>query len=455
VLLLLAPPGAKAAAPGSEEITAAPPDVTLLRARQFLRAGRTAEAERLVSSAVAVAPADALLCLSGEIEFRRARFAEASKDFSAALALNPENARAHWGLGRIDQIHFRSDAAREHFSRAYALNHRDTDIILSFAEFVDDASARATLLRNVAFLARQEQPERAERAIADLRVLERLQGRAPARLAGAYKPYRVPLSGFRPAGVAQDGVLIPVRINGGKPLRLLLDTGARGIVVDSRAARNLDLETLTPAGLHGFGEDGVGASYLALAGRVSFGDLAFDECLVQVSAHSLTTGADGVAGIDLFERFQILIDPAAPALQLTPFEDTAVRSAGAIPAVGLRGLLLLNTRVEGREGLFLVDTGAAYTSVDRRLAPAAYLQGDSVTLSGAQGSLATAARVGTLRFQIDDRSLLDNQPVTLDLAPFSQIEGVEISGILGYSALRYSPLRIDLRHGTVEFVRAR
>ena len=73
---------------------------TLSHARQLLRAGQTEEADRLVHSGLSGAPDDGLLCLVGEIEFRRADFAAASSAFTGALEQNPQNARAHWGLVR-------------------------------------------------------------------------------------------------------------------------------------------------------------------------------------------------------------------------------------------------------------------------------------------------------------------------------------------------------------------
>jgi hypothetical protein len=453
--MYFAPNRAKAGTPESEASTPASlPVSTLSRARQLLRAGQTDEADRLVRNALLGAPDDGLLCLSGEIEFRRANFAAASSAFAGALERNPENARAHWGLGRIDQLHFRTDSARSHFLRAFALDNRDIDIILSYAEFVGDPTSRAILLRNVAMLAQHEQPERAEHAVAQLRILERLQGRTPGRLASPYATYRLPLTGFHPAGVHRDGLLIAVRINGGKPLRLLLDTGARGLLIDARSAKKLDLETITAGGLRGFGDSGSSGSRLALARTVSISDLVFEECLVEVSDHSLVDTADGVAGVDIFERFQIHLQPAAQVLELTPFADSAAGSGSSIPALGLRNLLLVNARLDdGKEGLFLVDTGAAFTSVARRLVPVQ--QGRPIDLQGAQGWLGGARRVGPLEFQVGGRSIVDMAPVALDLGQISQIEGVEISGILGFSVLGRSSLKIDLRNGTVDFARAR
>ncbi len=451
-----APPLAQAATPASENSLSAPiANSTLSRARQLLRGGRIADAEQLVHTALSSAPDDSLLCLAGEIQLRRANFPAASDAFTAALQRNSENARAHWGLGRIDQFYFRRDSARTHFARAFSLDHHDTDLILSFAEYVSDPAARATLLRNVAVLARQDQPERAARAIAELSVLDRLQGRAPARLASPYTVYRLPLTGFRPVGSSQMGVLVAVRINSGKPLHLLLDTGARGLSIDSHAARNLDLETLAPSGLQGLGDRPSAGSRLTLARTVTLGNLAFEECLIEVSDHSLTAGADGVLGADLFESFQIHLNPAEHSLELTPFESPASPSPNSIPALGHRNLLFVHASLEtGKEGLFLVDTGAAFTSVSRDLLSSALPQGLPVGLQGAQGPLAGGIRLASLEIQVAGKSVVD-APVALDLHRISQLEGVEISGILGYSLLGRSSLKLDLRHGTVEISKPR
>lgn len=463
-LLMALASGAARAAEGSAGVAVnlpapIPPAATASRARQLLNAGQTDLAERMVRAALAAGADDSLLCLSGEIQFRLARFPEAARAYEAAIALNPDNARAWWGLGRIEQANFREQRARDLFSRAFGLNHRDIDIILAYADFVTDPASKSILLDNVARLARVDQPERAERAVAQRLIQERLRGRTPGRLASPYAAYRLPLSGFRPNTSAQDGILVTARINGGKPLRLLVDTGARGIVIYARAARNLGLETIVASRLTGLGDPGGGESRVVLARRVEFGDLAFDECLVEVSERSLTTGADGVLGADVFGRFKIGVDAREGVLQLTPFDDSAAAppdvSQASVTAVGMRNLLLLKARVEGgKEGLFLVDTGAAFTAVSREYLPPALPLGRPVELQGAQGPVGGAFRVAPLAFRVGGLALVEHAPLAVDLRSISQLEGIEIAGILGYSMLGKTPFTIDLRTGIVEFARA-
>ncbi len=424
---------------------AAPPAACAARARQFLSAGQTDQAERLVRAALAAGTDDSLLCLSGEIQFRRANFAEATRAYEAAIVLNPDNARAWWGLGRIEQVHFRGQRARDLFSKAFSLSPRDTDIILAYAEFVTEPASKSTLLNNAARLANLDQPDRAGRAVALRQIHERLEGRAA---------YRLPLTGFRPTTAAQAGILVSARINGSKPLRMLLDTGARGITVNAGAARNLALETIVASRLGGFGDAGADESRVALARTVTFGDLAFEECIVEISGRSLTTGADGVLGADVFERFRIGVDARAGVLQLTAFDDSPRETSHpSVAAIGIRHLLLVKTRVEGgNEGLFLVDTGAAFTAVSREyLPPILRYQGQPVELRGAQGPLAGALRVAPLVLHVGGLPLVENAPLAVDLRSISQVEGIEIAGILGYSMLGRSPFTLDLRNGVVEF----
>jgi hypothetical protein len=395
----------------------------------------------------------------GRNPLSRARFPEAARAYEAAIALNPDNARAWWGLGRIEQANFREQRARDLFSRAFGLNHRDIDIILAYADFVTDPASKSILLDNVARLAGVDRPERAGRAVAQRLIQERLQGRTPGRLASPYAAYRLPLSGFRPNSSAQDGILVTARINGGKPLRLLVDTGARGMAIYARAARNLGLETIVASRLTGLGDPGAGESRVALARRVEFGDLAFEECLVEVSERSLTAGADGVLGIDVFGRFKIGVDAREGVLQLTPFDDPAAAppdvSQASVTAVGMRNLLLLKARVEGgKEGLFLVDTGAAFSAVSREYLPPALPLGRPVELQGAQGPVGGAFRVAPLAFRVGGLALVEHAPLAVDLRSISQLEGIEIAGILGYSMLGKTPFTIDLRTGMVEFAHA-
>jgi hypothetical protein len=218
-ILYLAPQRANAGAPDSEESSSVSPlNSTLSRARQYLRAGQTEQAERLVRAALASAPDDSLLCLSGESSF--AAPARERPAFAAALVPNPENARAHWGLGRIDELHFRGDRARP-FARAFSLNHRDIDII-SRMRTTSATPQRAPLC------CATSPPWPGRSSPSARNVPSPNCGFSSASRAAACAPVPTAPTGcplrLCPAGAGQAGVRCRF-ISSGKPLRLLLDTG--------------------------------------------------------------------------------------------------------------------------------------------------------------------------------------------------------------------------------------
>ena len=356
-------------------------------------------------------------------------------------------------MGRIEQAHFRPASARDFFAKAFSLNHRDTDIILSYTDFVSDPASKSVLLDNVARLANFDRPERSADAAARLQIQQRLQGRRPGRLSSPYVKYQLALSGFVPTVRLWPGMLVAARINGGRPLRLLLDTGARGIVIDSAAARKLDLETLAASRLGGFGDAGRSESRVALARSVTFGDLTLEDCLVEVAGQNLTAGADGVIGADVFESFRIGVDGRAGMLQLTPYDDSP---RDAIAGVGPGG--------RNREAAAGQGTGAGRQPgavpggygrcVHHGVAaiPSHCTRGGTlVEMQGAQGAIGSAFRAGPLSFEVGGLALTDAAPLVMDLRALSQAQGIEIAGILGYSTLGKSRFTIDLRNGLLEF----
>ncbi len=416
--------------------------------RALLRAGRLAEAEQVVRAVLENSTDDGW-CLAGELRFRRGDFDAARQAFEKAASLNPKDARAWWGLGRIELLYSRRESARGLFSRAWHLDPRDPEILLSCLDFVTDPAARSVMLRNVVALARISQPERAEWALARLAIEKRLAGRQAGTLDSPYTSYRIPLAGFRPAGARQFGLIVMARINGGRPLRLVLDTGARGIVVYRSSARGLALEPVVESQVGGLGTGGTAQSTLSLAETVALGDLRFRDCLIEVTNHQIASGADGVIGSGVLNGSW---SESHPAQGCWNWSRGAIRMpllcAGEQRAVNLGGLLLMRARTgSGSEGWFLVDTGAAFTAVDRDMAPVG-LQSMPVDLSGAQGD-AGASRLSLLSLHVAGRSLADPEAIAIDLDGISQHEGVEISGILGYSLLSRWPLTMDFHNGLV------
>ncbi len=433
-------------------------------ARKLLQGGRLDEAERLILSSAVHSTDAGLLALQGEIRFRRADFDGAAAAFRAAIRVDERCARAYWGLGRLELIQFHRNNARSLMSRAYGLDPRDPDIIRSYTEFATDPKSRETLLKNAIALTVNEDRQAAAASLNQLVMEKRLNGSPHGRLASGYRPYTVALKAYQPHGLIPAGLLTPVSINGGKILWLVLDSGASGIVINPKAAKRLDLDIVSETQITGLGGGAVGGA-MGVAHTVRVGEhFQLENCAVEVLSGTFAEGADGVIGMDAFEAFQIRLDARSRTLELTPFEsgppevgtgrwigyDRTENSDQPSHAYGFRHFLLLRARVQGgKAGLFLVDTGSAVTSVARGTSGPPMGVASAMLLNGATGAVEGIFRISPLVLEVAGRTVGERDPVSMDLDEISRRQGVQISGILGYSVLRQSTVTINYRDGLV------
>ncbi len=406
----LLPPGAKVPTSSSDKIAE--------QARGLLRSGKVDQADRLIQNAREISPGDArLLCVWGDILFRRADFANAARAYQSALELNPDSASSYLGLARIAQVEFRRKSARDLFSKASRLNQDDPEI----------GSFYQTGLHTPAY----------------------------SKLSSAYTRYELKLTGFHPTSSSPSGTLVTAVINGGKPLRLVFDTGFSGMLINGKAARSLVLEAISGVRLiGGLGDSRPHPVAAALARTVAFGGLEFRDCLIQVDPGVVTPGADGVLGADAFSQFEIHLDARSRRLTLIPLADEGkaweetTQAAG--PVYAMNHLLLVKAKLNRqREGLFLLDTAAAFTSISEEIARP-WEHRSTVPLMGARGLLSHVFRVPPVELDFGGHPIIDRAPVAMDLKQMSQQIGVEISGVLGYSLLSSSTLTINYRDGIVQ-----
>jgi tetratricopeptide (TPR) repeat protein len=407
-------------------------------------------AASIVSLAGAHSDDARLLALDGDDAFRQAKFSVAEQAYRRAEQADRQNARAHLGLGRLEMIASHRNAARDEIAKAFQLDPHDPDIVLSYADFVSDVHSRIVLLRNYLALAGNGRVERVqiEEAAARLAITERLGQLESGRVASGYRAYRMNLTGYLPDGRNQTGWLISVRLNGGKPLRLIVDSGGDGIFVNSARAGAAHIERLTADRVSGAGSaaktnnDG---DYLGLAGRVSIGSLELEDALIHVTDATRFPNADGVIGLNVFEKFLIRVDPRLMVLDLAPLGDSA--GTDMMPAYRVGHLLLVRALQNTNPGFFMLDTGASFNAVSA----AGAIGGGDLEVLGAQGRVDGARRAQPMRIDVDGRVLMDDKPIRIDLREFSRHEGVEISGIIGYPLLGKSVLTVNYRDGLVQF----
>lgn len=448
---------AHAEAPHRELASSATPTPQTLRG--LLRAGKVSEASRQASALAASNPGDATVhALLGDVLFRQSRFAEAQDAYRAATNDGKGLARGFWGLGRIAQLKGQTELARRHFSAAFQRDPRDPDIVLSFADAVRDNESRATLLRNFVNLAANQDGDERKRedAAARLEIARRMGPEPLMRVLNAAESYDIKLEGYFPIGRKRTGVVLQIRLNGSRPLRMLLDSGAEGILVHQRAVRNLALERLADSSIGGLGRNGGVAGEVALARSVSAGPLTWENCLIRITPEAVVPGADGIIGLDMFRNFLVQLDFRQQILRLRsfPVERPPESAAASLTTFyQVQHFLLVPTLINGKgEGYFMIDTGSSFGAV---ISPEAawLIQPREAAVQGAGGLVEDAFSTSPIRVSVGAQEWLDPAPVTMNLARMSQTQGVEIRGIIGYPLLQNSVVTINYRDSLIEFAR--
>ena len=337
--------------------------------------------------------------------------------------------------------------AAQHYSAAYQNAPRDPDTIWAFANVVENAIARQVLLRNFLDLARDA---RVEDVRARLRIAEQIGTTPLAVLDSDYQSYSIPLLSIRSVGF-----VLRARINGGRELNLILDTGATGIVLNASAGSEMYLHFLADAVLSGFGTTQPITARIASAASFEAAGLKISNLLFHVSATDLTRAADGMIGLDVFENFLIRLDPSAHKLELTPFARSGATLGEGTAACQeclrfyrLGPLLLLRATVNGKAGgYFVLDSGSRYTMISNKLVP----QGGRAGLfAGAQGRQDITVPSTPVGIRLGQRSLIGFEYATFDPTYISAQNGVEIAGAIGYSLMRDLTLTVDYRAGVVQ-----
>jgi len=269
-------------------------------------------------------------------------------------------------------------------------------------------------------------------------------------LVSPYQPYELKLSSFYPAPNRPAGVLLRVSINGGRPLRMLLDSGAEFVVIGAKTARSLGLSSGSEMDLVGLGTR---PAKVGIAESVHVGPVSFRNCRVAIVEGQVVEGADGVIPLSLFSDFLLRLDLPEKVLRLIPYPREESPAAPPSRGATKHDVLLVAAVLNGqRNGYVLVDTGASCSAVSREVAR---------TLSGFQVvpevrlAAGTGAAIGqrissTAHFVIAERDLIADEVVTLDLSDLSLHYSVKVIGVLGFPALASYVLTIDYRNGRVK-----
>src|SRR5579862_4322103 len=273
---------------------------------------------------------------------------------------------------------------------------------------------------------------------------------APPQLVSPYQHYDLKLRTFIPSPRSPAGVLLSVRINAGRPLRMILDSGADLIVIGGKDARSAGLSGGAEIDLVGLGRR---IASVVQVETVEVGPVAYRNCRVAYVKGNVIDGADGVIPLKLFSDFIVRLNLTGETLGLIPYPIEGNPDVPPAGRIHKHDPLLVPTVLNGsRSGYVVLDTGAYRSAVSGEAARtlSGFPMVPEVRVAAGTGA-ASGQRVSSLiHFAIADRDLIADDVVALDLSNLSRHYGVEVLGVLGFPALTPYVLTVDYRSGQVK-----
>jgi tetratricopeptide (TPR) repeat protein len=485
-----------------------PAQVGLIRA--MLRQQKIDESFDAVNTALAAQPSSAaLLAAKGDVQFRRGEMADAEASYIAANKLDGKEVRARLGLARLYHSYSLYRKAYDQLQVAHQIAPDDMDVQRAWSAMLP---RRERLAAMEAYLAVYH-PDDPDEALRMQEYLDFLKATADkprhvCRLASKVEQTVTKLEVMDADSRGMRGIGLSVKLNGHNA-RLLLDTGAGGIIVSRKVAEKAGLTRISSLHYGGIGDKGMQSGYTAVSSSIRVGELDFEDCVVHVSERRSVADEDGLIGADVFGAYLIDIDLPGMRLNLYPLpkrpEDTvalkslnsegeeqatAEEKEGGVIEHGAKDqnaatpapratpplpkdryvapemanwtkvfrfghALLVPTIVNGSKPmLFALDTGAFNNVLSVRAGRQVSKVGseDWVRVRGLSGSVnkVYSSDKATLRFGHLQQANLDM--ITLDLSTLSRHTGTEISGFLGFGMLRLLDVKLDYRDGLVDFV---
>jgi predicted aspartyl protease len=437
-------------------------------ARALLRDDNVAGAQSRIVKAMAASPNSAELYETrGELRFRQGDIPAADKDYRKAIELNDHLARAFWGLGQVYRAVSLHKKAQLFFWQAHNYDLLDPDIYRTWIGVLKRPQQIVELRKFLDAPPPGASHDDIEAARQNLEWDRTLGDRKLHGLTSQYTTSQIPFTALLYDPHRVRALALPVSINGGKPLKLEIDTGAGGILINSKAAEKVGLRKLLDIKVGGIGDEGERDAWLSLADTVRIGTVEFADTMVRVSDKKTFPDIDGLIGMDVFSAFLVTLDFPKRMLRLAPLpnyvNDGEPHDRAITPELqGFTGVyryghtLMIPTRVSDSEPvLFVIDTGASQTLIAPDLArQATKVHRDDAhgSMKGISGKVKDMYVTDELFLQFAGFRQRNLDMSSFDFSKISRAIGIEVSGFLGLPLLNLFELTIDYRDGMVKFV---
>jgi tetratricopeptide (TPR) repeat protein len=480
------------------------PDAYAGLIRTYLKMKDAHQASQTATKALEVADSVPVHVALGEVYFRQGKIVDAEKEWVKVINTGRQDAHAYLGLARVRWAISMNKSGWTMIEKAHELDPSDPEIR---RVWMHKLSSKERIKFLEEYLAGDNNDDEETRT-GMRHYLEFLQARAQdprgaCHLVGKASSTETPLVRLLEDAQHLRGYGLTVEVNGHKT-KLMLDTGASGILINRSLAEKAGVTRLADLSLGGVGDKGQKNGYRALADSLKVGGLEFQNCPVEVLDKRSIVGEDGLIGADVFSSFLVDLDfpneklrlkelpkrpednaadtlklkseegeesePETPPSEKTaasaPTNDTKPKPSGpqdryiapemqSYTRVFRFGhFLLVPTAVGDIPGkLFLLDSGA----FNNHITPAAArevtkVHGDSNTIiHGLSGSVDKVYRADKAVLQFGHLKQENQDLVAFDLTHISDEIGTEISGTLGFGMLRMLDVKIDYRDGLVDF----
>jgi len=408
----------------------------------------------------------------GEFAYYMGDMAEAEKLFRAALKLKEQTPRACYGLYRLYYAASMRRTARLLLMRAHEIDADDALITRAWLSYLVPEKRKELLDAFIAahpwFYSHLERDRDTES-----QVEHELNKRKTFELDGDRTETTLHLVQLLYGPTRVRGLGLPLKINGRRPLRMLLDTGASGILVKQSAVDKAELNHLGSGEAWGAGDAGPRKIFGSIADTCEIGSLKYKACLIGATEGKkrISGDEDGLIGADVFSDYIIHIDFQKQLLHRTPQPPRPPRpprppnpqgydrvigpdEKDFTPVFRYGGHLFVSTRVNGKSfGLFLLDTGAGLATIDSVFARlSTKIRGNEyMHVTGVSGNVNEVFEA--------DKAIIDfagYRQQNIGLTSFNlntspEHQEVRMAGVLGLPVLALFRLTLDYRNSLVKF----
>ena len=478
------------------------PDAYAGLIRTYLRKKDLDQAADAADTALKVADSSQVHVALGELYFRQGKIHDAEAEWVKVINSGHQDARAYFGIARVRGAIAMYKSAWNMLDKAHTLDPTDPEILESWTQKL----SRAERIKFLETFLAGDNNEDADSRLAMQHYLEYLKARAKDSRGACHLVSKVTATETSMVRLLTDsthlrGYGLAVSING-HTSKLMLDTGASGILIRRGVAEKASLTRLSDSTINGIGDKGGKDGYTAIADSLKIGELEFQNCVVRVLDQRSVVGEDGLIGADVFSSFLVDLDfpneklrlselprrpeQSATNLGLSTDEDDASEQGESAtkpaasdaqadhkkkptgpqdryiapemksftPIYRFGHMLLVPTAIGEIPGkLFLLDSGA----LTNHITPAAAreitkVHGDPrMSVKGLSGSVKNVYSADKAILQFGHLRQENQEMLSFDMTRTSDHIGTEISGTLGFTLLRFLDVKIDYRDGLVDF----